>query len=271
MKKVLFTTMALLLFYTASADAADAEKPLWAAGIAVGAATLPHYMGSDERYTFAAPIPYIIYRGERVKIGREGITTELFGRHNLTLDASLGIGLPVRNSNRARAGMPELKFNFQAGPRLNWHVFEDEQFKVTVRLPWRGVMDTGGSWLGSVSEPDIAFEYRPNAETLLQLNAGALFGSRSYHDTYYSVAPLYATPVRPVYQSRAGLHSLSLTALARYRLNDSMTLFSALRYRNLASGVIADSPLVKDQNYLSATIGLAWSFWQSDEKSTRSE
>jgi len=132
-------------------------------------------------------------------------------------------------------------------------------------------MDTGGSWLGSVSEPDIAFEYRPNAETLLQLNAGALFGSRSYHDTYYSVAPLYATPVRPVYQSRAGLHSLSLTALARYRLNDSMTLFSALRYRNLASGVIADSPLVKDQNYLSATIGLAWSFWQSDEKSTRSE
>jgi len=106
MKKVLFTTMALLLFYTASADAADAEKPLWAAGIAVGAATLPHYMGSDERYTFAAPIPYIIYRGERVKIGREGITTELFGRHNLTLDASLGIGLPVRNSNRARAGMP---------------------------------------------------------------------------------------------------------------------------------------------------------------------
>ena len=256
---------------TTAGERVPVEKPLWEAGIAVGAATLPHYMGSDERYTFAIPVPYIIYRGERLKIGREGITTELFGQRNLSIDASLGIGLPVRNSNRARAGMPDLKFNFQAGPRLNWRFFEDEQFKVTARLPLRGVVDTGGRWLGSVSEPDIAFEYRPNAETLLQLNAGALFASRHYHGTYYSVAPLYATPIRPVYQSRAGLHSLSLSAIARYRLNDSMTLFSAMRYRNLASGVIADSPLVKDQNYISATVGLAWSFWQSEEKGSHSD
>ena len=135
---------------TTAGELAPVEKPLWEAGIAVGAATLPHYMGSDERYTFAIPVPYIIYRGERLKIGREGITTELFGQRNLSIDASLGIGLPVRNSNRARAGMPDLKFNFQAGPRLNWRFFEDEQFKVTARLPLRGVMDTGGRWLGSV-------------------------------------------------------------------------------------------------------------------------
>ena len=92
----------LFLSTGASSHAAEpADQPLWEAGIAVGAATLPQYMGSDERYNFAAPVPFFIYRGERLKIDRGAITTELFGVRDLSVDASLGIGLPVRNSNRA--------------------------------------------------------------------------------------------------------------------------------------------------------------------------
>jgi len=271
MKSKLISALCLQLLLVPAVIAEERELPLWEAGIAVGAATLPQYMGSDERYNFAAPIPFFIYRGERLKIDRGSITTELFGVRNLSLDASLGIGLPVRNSNRARAGMPDLKFSLQAGPRLNWRIHEDEAFRVTARMPWRGVIDTSGSWRGWVSEPDMVFAYRPDADLRLQLNAGLLYGSRRFHDTYYTVAPAYATPQRPVYQSRAGLHSWSLTATARYRLSDSISLFSAVRYRNLASGVIADSPLVKDQNYLSATIGMAWSIWESDQLVTRDD
>ena len=264
--------LSILLLPTAFSHAAkSSNQPLWEAGIAVGGATLPQYMGSDERYNFAAPIPFFIYRGERLRVDRGGITTELFGVRELSVDASLGVGLPVRNSNQARAGMPELKFSFQAGPRLNWQLHKTENFKITLRAPWRGVVDTSGQWLGWLSEPDIAFEYQPNNDLLLKLYSGALFGSRRFHSAYYDVPPIYATASRATYRARAGLHSLSLTASARYRLSESVTLFSAIRYRNLASGVIANSPLVKDHNYLSGTVGLAWSFWKSDQMSVHKD
>jgi len=87
----------LFLSTGASSHAAEpADQPLWEAGIAVGAATLPQYMGSDERYNFAAPVPFFIYRGERLKIDRGAISSELFGVRYLSVDSSLGIGLPVQ-------------------------------------------------------------------------------------------------------------------------------------------------------------------------------
>jgi len=243
----------------------QAEQPLWEVGIAAGAATLPQYMGSDERYFLAAPIPYLIYRGERLKIDRSGISSELFGIRDLSMDVSLGIGLPVKNSNRARANMPALKFSLQVGPRLNWKLYEDTSRKLTLRLPYRAAINTAGNWLGWVSEPDITLQYQSRPDLNIKLTAGALFGSRLFHQTYYGVNQLYATPARAVYQASAGLHSLSLSTRVRYNLSDSLTLFSAIRYRNLSAGTVANSPLVKDHDYLSATIGVTWSFWMSEQ------
>jgi len=255
----------LLLLENAYASETATEKPLWEVGIAVGGATLPQYMGSDERYFIAASLPYLIYRGKRLKIDRSGISSELFGIRNLTLDASLGIGLPVRNSNLARAGMPELKFSLQVGPRLNWKLYQGDNSKITLRLPYRGVIDTSGRWLGWVSEPDLSIRFQPRPELNVQLTGGALFGSRLFHNTYYGVGPLYATAARPAYHASAGLHSLSVAARLRYSISDSLTLFSTIRYRNLSAGAVAASPLVKDHDYLLATIGVTWSFWMSEE------
>lgn len=268
MKRLLTLSLLLLLFPAQTFAGATATKsePRWEVGVAVGAASLPQYMGSDERYTIAAPIPYIVYRGERLKIDRGSITSELFGIHGLTLDASLGAALPVRNKNRARAGMPSLKFSLQAGPRLNWRMIDTDRYSYTIRLPWRGIMDTSGSWLGWVTEPEMNAEFRLGERLELDLTAGLLYGSRAYMDHYYSVAPIYATATRPAYQARRGLHSLGVRAAVTYDITDTLTLFTALRYRNLASGVVADSPLVKDRNYLSVTAGIAWSFWTSEEQ-----
>ncbi|ATX78476.1 Outer membrane scaffolding protein for murein synthesis, MipA/OmpV family [Mariprofundus aestuarium] len=256
----------LLLPANAATATESSGKPLWEVGIAAGVASLPHYMGSNERYLFGAPIPYLIYRGNRLKIDRSGIRRELLGFKDLNLDLSLGFGLPVRNSNRARAGMPDLKFSFQLGPRLNWRLLEDEQTKLTLRLPWRGVINTSGSWLGWVSEPDLLLEHQASEIMKVTLAAGLLYGSQGFHNTYYGVAPVYATAARPAYRAGAGLHSLSLTTSLRYQYSDSISLFSAIRYRNLSPGVIVNSPLVKDKNYISATIGMAWSFWSSEAR-----
>ncbi|HXH72741.1 MAG TPA: MipA/OmpV family protein [Mariprofundaceae bacterium] len=256
-------TLALLL--PATALAAE-NRPRWEAGIAVGVASLPQYMGSDERYTFAVPLPYIIYRSERLNFGRNGLRAELFDRGRLSVDLSLGAGMPVRNSNRARAGMPPLNFNLQAGPRINWQFYQTAHSALSLRLPWRGVMDIKGHYLGWVSEPDLYLRLIPSDNIEWRLTAGALFASARYNDTYYSVAPAYATATRPAYQARGGLHSLSLGASMLWTLDDRLRLFGSVRYRNLSPGVVAGSPLVKTPHYLSAAIGLAWSFYQSDER-----
>ena len=263
--------ISIAMVSTVFAEEKASSSPRWELGLAVGAASLPQYMGSDERYSFAAPLPYIIYRGDRVKMGRDGLRLTLFDIKRLTLDVSLGAGLPVRNSNRARAGMPELKFNLQAGPRLNWSLYERKRTALNLRLPVRGILDTSGDFLGWLSEPDIQIRYKPSSDIKLEFTGGLLLASKKYHSTYYDVAPAFATPTRPSYQSVAGLHSVSATAKLIYKYSDSITLFSALRYRNLASGTIAASPLVKDRNYVSVAVGLSWSLFQSEELSRDSE
>jgi len=254
----------LLSCWISNAHAAD-TLPRWEAGIAAGAASLPQYMGSDERYTFAIPVPFVIYRGERLNLDRDGLRAELFGNRDVSLDASLGVGLPVRNSNRARAGMPHLYFSLQAGPRLNWRVYAGDRGDWTIRLPGRGVMDIKGHFLGLVSEPDLRMRYQLSQDIGMQLSAGALFASRRFNTTYYNVDTAYATATRPAYQAGAGLHSLSLNGAVFWKMSDRIRLFGTLRYRNLSSGVVNASPLVKTPHYLSGAVGIAWSFYQSDE------
>jgi len=262
--------MIMLVTAAASAHADEQSKPKWEAGIGLGAVSLPQYMGSDERYTLAIPIPYLIYRGERVKVDRNGIRAELFGLKQLTLDASFGAGLPVRNSNRARAGMPDLKFNFQLGPRLNWHMTETDHADLKLRLPWRGIIDVSGTTLGWLIEPDVQWRWHPTDKLNLRLNAGALYASRRFNDVYYSVDPQFVTPTRAAYRAGGGLHSLSAAATMSYGITDNLRLFGTLRYRNLSPGVVAASPLVRDRNYLIVAAGFTWSIWQSEQSTSPS-
>lgn len=193
----------------------------------------------------------------------------LFGTDELFVDASLKLGLPVKNDNLARIGMPDLNFNLQAGPRINWQFYStEEQSRWVVRLPWRGVMvmDIKGDYLGWVSEPDLSVEFKPTRDLTLRLNAGALFASQKHNATYYSVDPLYATASRPACSAKAGLHSLSVGGYASWAISDRLRAFTVLRYRNLSPGVVSGSPLVKTEHYMTAAIGFAWSFYQSDEK-----
>ncbi|MDX8405547.1 MAG: MipA/OmpV family protein [Mariprofundus sp.] len=253
----LLTFSALFSPFTVSAEE---SLPVWEVGIAGGGASLPQYMGSDERYNFAAPIPYMIYRGERLNIDRNGLRADLFGIGGLSVDASLGIGLPVKNDNRARAGMPALHFSLQAGPRINWRFLTSGQNQWTLRLPLRGVMDISGQYLGWVSEPEIQFEHKPSKDITLRLNTGLLYSSGKYNSHYYSVAAPYANATRSAYHAGAGLHSASVRGSVSWVISDRLRAFATLRYRNLSPGVVYNSPLVKTPHYLSTAFGLAWSF-----------
>lgn len=266
MRSSITIRLALALLLLPQIATAEEALPRWEAGFGGGVISLPQYMGSDERYTLGLPLPFVIYRGDRVNLDRNGLRANMFDLGKFSLDASLGAGLPVKNSNRARAGMPDLHFSLQAGPRINWDFHATEASRFSLRLPWRGVMDVKGHYLGWLVEPDLQLRLRPNDDLEYRLNAGVLFASQRYNDTYYSVAPAYATPSRPAFRARGGLHSLSAAGSVLWKIDDRLRLFGRLHYRNLSPGVVAGSPLVKTPHYLSAAIGIVWIFYQSEEK-----
>ena len=85
------------------------EKPLWEFGAGLALLRLPDYRGSDENRYYLLPFPYIIYRGDILRVDRERISGRIFKTDRLLLDISLYGSVPVDSSrNSARSGMPDL-------------------------------------------------------------------------------------------------------------------------------------------------------------------
>src|SRR5689334_13262294 len=130
---------ALAAALTISPCAAQADLlPLWEAGIGIAPIDFPDYPGSNQRSFYALPLPYFVYRGEQLKVGREGIRERFFQSDRVELDLSASASVPVKSeNNEARAGMPDLDPTFQLGPALDIKLHEDDQHKLKLRLPAR--------------------------------------------------------------------------------------------------------------------------------------
>src|SRR5687767_12068577 len=115
------------------------QKPLWEAGLGVGAVTFPDYRGSDESNVYPVPVPYFVYRGKFLKADREGVRGELFDKRYLELSVSMHATTPVRDDNTARAGMPNLRPTLEFGPSLDVHMWrsKNEDMKLDLVLPLR--------------------------------------------------------------------------------------------------------------------------------------
>ncbi len=245
-----------------------AEQPLWELGAGVVPSTFPDYRGSDRQRPYLLPLPYIIYRGERLRIGRGGIRGLLFDSDRVELDISLGGAIPVKSDDDgARAGMPDLDPAFELGPALNIDLPSwSTQTRWQLRLPLRAVFTTDLQSLdanGALFHPQLDVDFRAAAQGWNKsISIGALWASDDYHDYYYSVEPGFATPARPSYAVRGGYSGTTLifTASKRY----AKTWVGAfLRYDNLAGTRFQDSPLVESDHSIMAGIAVSYLFARS--------
>jgi len=62
--------------------------PQWELGVGVTAFRLPDYRGSDESRNYLYPFPYLVYRGERVRVDRQGARAVLFESTRAEIDFS---------------------------------------------------------------------------------------------------------------------------------------------------------------------------------------
>lgn len=245
------------------------EKPLWELGAGVAALSLPDYRGAEQSHGHLLPIPYLVYRGDRLKIDRDQVRGLLFKSERSEWDISLGAAVPVKSDdNRARAGMPDLDPTVEVGPQWSY-ILKDDRYKLTLRLPLRRVLavdmpDMNG--IGVVFTPTLALDRddHPWAGWHTSMSTGPLFGNRGYFDYYYGVDAAQAAPGRPAWRAGAGYGGWQWTATLTRRYKD-IWVGGFLRGDYLGGADFQDSPLAKKELTWMGGIGIAWVFARSDE------
>jgi MipA family protein len=258
------------LLATAQAQSSEANKPIWELGLGLGALAAPDYRGSDQRSVYAVPLPYIIYRGETVKVDRDGFRASLFNATGVEVDMSAAGSFPVNSEkNKARAGMPNLGGSLEIGPSINVNLLKKGDTSIDLRMPLRGVITAGkGQGVrdnGVVFTPRINIDIKNVAGWDVGSYVGVLFANARHHQTYYSVSPQYATAARPAYEASGGYAGAQWVGGFSRRF-DKIWVGAFARADSLKGATFEDSPLVKQKTAVYAGLAFAYVFYESAER-----
>ena len=273
MKRSIIFVSGFLCAFLVSLCGAE-ELPLWEAGLGFTGLSIPDYRGSNEQRDYLFPLPYIVYRGDILKLDRKGMRGLLFQSDRLELNISADGGVPVRSGrNSSRTNMPNLDPTLQIGPSLDVCLVRDCEADqaVQIRFPVRAVMATATdlsrvSGIGFVVNPQLNVDIKNIGSSrgwAFGFALGPIFATEQYHDYYYQVTPQYAIPdVRPSYDAKSG-YSGTLLILAISKRFDHVWFGAFARYDELTGAIFADSPLMKTRHSFMAGFGIAWVFGQS--------
>jgi len=246
------------------------QLPLWEAGIGGTTLFMPDYRGSDEYRGYLLPFPFLVYRGDILKIDQEQISSIFFKTRRLQLDMSFHGSVPVNSAqNKARKGMPDLDPTFEFGPSLQVLLAEDKTagYKITLTFPVRAVIAANFSNLSSAG---WTFTPRLNLDQFnigrkgwdLGLSLGPIFGDQAYHNYYYQVDKAYATPERSAYSAQGGYGGMQCAlSLSKYFKKVLFGLF--VRAESLQGTAFSESPLLKADISVMGGLYFSWIFMES--------
>ena len=265
---------ALFLACVLSLPAHAELKPEWEFGVGATGFTLPDYRGSDESRGYLFPLPYVIYRGEHLRVDRQGMRGIFFQSDRVEINLSLAASPPVNSDeNRARQGMPHLDPTLEIGPRVDIMLARDEgrQWALQLRIPARAAIATDLSYtkgVGYVVSPHLNLTTHPvlaGGRWNLGAQLGPIWASSEYHQYYYGVESRFATPERPAYDAPGGYAGSSALVSLTRRIGKWWVAGFA-RYDTLKGAAFEDSPLVRRDYAVMAGIAFAWVFAESARK-----
>jgi MipA family protein len=271
-----FTLSSVMTALALTTGLAHADKPLWELGMGAGWVSLPHYRGSDQSYNWLLPVPYAVYRGKIFRASREGARAVLVDSDRLDVDISTAFSAPTQSSdNRARAGMPNLPATWELGPNLNYTLASGSaaskpwgisSWKLQLRLPVHavGTAQRRVQGIGWTARPVINLDLDWHGWNV-GVQAGALYGSRAYHQFFYGVESAFATTSRSAYQADGGFGGTRYTAGASRRVGD-WWVGAFVRADSLAGARFASSPLVRQNTNISAGLAVSYIFKVSAER-----
>ena len=250
------------------------DKPLWEAGLGFTVLDFADYRGSDERSNYLLPVPYVIYRGKLLKVERDRVRGLFFEYERVTMQLSLSGSVPVNSSdNAARRGMPDLDPTIQIGPSLDFRLYRSTNGRVTadLRFPARTVIATDFRHthnVGWVFAPQFRLDFYDTlagGKWKTGLAAGPVFGDKRYHNYYYGVEPQFATNMRPAYTAESGYAGSQVTGSVSRRY-ERMWIGAFVRWDSVAGAVFEESPLVRQDNTLTAGLAVVWRLKQSAKR-----
>lgn len=254
------------------------DKPLWEIGVGLGLLQMPDYRGSNENRLYLLPYPYLVYRGDILKIDEQRISGQIFKTDRILLDISGYGSVPVKSSsNDARAGMQDLDPTFELGPALKIKLWENKEnkFKLSFSLPVRAFFSTDFSSVrheGWVFSPRINFikdDLISGTGLNIGISAGPMFADSGYHAYYYNVEPEYATAARRAYSAGGGYSGSTFTVgLGKEYKQFIFHAFVSADF--LRGSVFEDSPLVKRETSIMSGVSASWIFLKS-QKTVRVE
>ena len=263
----------LLLSILSPGPAMCKEKPLWELGVGLGLLQMPDYRGSDENRLYMLPYPYVIYRGDILKVEEQNISGQIFKTDRILLDFSGYGAVPVKSSNNsARTDMQDLDPTFELGPALTIKLREskEDKYKLDLSLPVRAFFSTNFSSVrheGWMFSPRINFmkdDLIPDTGLNLGISAGPIFADSGYHAYFYTVEPAYATAARPAYSAGGGYSGSTLT-VGLDKSYKQFIFFAFVSADFLQGASFENSPLVKRETSFMSGISVSWIFFKSEK------
>lgn len=262
---------------------AKPEKPLWEVGVGGIAAYGADYPGADESSFNGLAIPYVIYRGDFLRVGDGGGVRGVFVDDNKwELDVSADASFDAESDdNKARSGMPDLDFLGELGPQVKYKFISGPTQSLELRLPVRAVfslgVDDGMEIRGqgytfaprlAARQSDIETGFLPKPITVFA-SAGPTFATEALQEYFYDVKPQFARAGRPAYRAEGGYLGSEFTLGASTDLTPRLRTFVGGNVGYFGGAANADSPLLKRDVNAGVAVGFAYSFYQSEEKASR--
>lgn len=254
------------------------EKPLWELGLGGGAVVQPHYPSSSEYQTRGLVLPFVVYRGDILRIG-DGRGTRAVAAENANYELSLSLDAAFdaeSEDNELRAGMPDLDFIFEVGPQLIFHLhkfqFSDtSRSELQLALQARAAFSTdfgGIDHHGYVFEPMLRYRhyglFHPQLEATVSLKP--LWATRDVHGYFYDVANEYVTSDRQAYKAKGGYFGTGLNFSGIWHISEKARVFAGIQTSYYQGASNINSPLFEKKFNAGVSVGLIWSLAESKRK-----
>jgi outer membrane scaffolding protein for murein synthesis (MipA/OmpV family) len=257
----------------AAAGAATApgapRSPLWEAGFFAVGGSQQAYPGAKQQVRSAIALPFLVYRGQVLRAEQGTVGVRAARTQNIELDIGLsGSFGSAASDNDVRRGLPNIGTLVEFGPRLRWNLGPAPWGGgLSLALPARGVFDItdGMRFRGVAVEPVLGWGNRTAGGWGYGASLGLLLGSTRLNDTFYGVAPAYATATRPAYEARSGVIATRLAFNLSKRLSTDWRFFAYARVDTVEGAANRRSPLVDRPTGASAGLGLSWTWLRSDD------
>ena len=254
-----------------TAQAQDRGLPLWEFGAFGGLASTPAYPASTERSSRALVLPFLIYRGEVLRIDRSSVAALVLHTDDYEFDVGFAGSLPASSNDiAARNGMPDLGTLIEFGPRLKMTLARPTPgSRVRLEVPVRAVLEfnSGVHGQGVSFEPELVYETRDfSAGWRLSANASLVFGDSQLNNYFYGVSPQFATAARPTYDAQAGLIATRFGLSTAKDLTPDVRVFGFVRYERYDGAANRASPLFLQSEGASIGLGLTWTLSRSERR-----